>query len=201
MANRESFLRSRAFGCVVILLVVFSHAAWAGEEPLPAPQAFQFKQGTWELSVIGGAYLETFEGNGEVLSFAGFDVEYFAWDDVAIVTQFLGYHVEQQEPDAAGFGFNLLLRWYFYKPCESFAAFVEGGSGILETNYRVPTPDGTHHNFTEYLGLGCRMKLADHISLITSVRYIHLSNAYIHGEERNPSIDGFGGFGGIRIDF
>ena len=44
-------------------------------------------------------------------------------------------------------------------------------------------------------------ELLDNVSLIASARYIHLSNAYIHGEKRNPSIDGFGGFGGINIDF
>lgn len=174
-------------------------ASPAGLEPAATNEPF--KAGSWNLNLYAGQWREAFGGDNEKLTFGTVDVEYFLRDDLSLNGEFVGYSVDQREPDAAAFGFNLIGRYYFWKPVDAFAIYFEGGAGIFEGDHRVPTPDGTHHNFTLHVGFGARYQLAQNLALIGGFRYFHLSNASIEGKARNPSIDGFGGYGGFSIDF
>ena len=173
----------------------------AFETPEVPPQTPGLQAGSWDMAIIAGAYTESFGGGDEILAFAGVDVEYFALDRLAIFAEPLAYYVEQENPDAVGFGLNLGARYYFWDPVDDLSLFAEGGLGIIETEHRVPAPDGTHHNFVEQAGLGLRWRICDCIGILAGARYQHLSNASIHGSDRNPSIDAFGGYGGISIAF
>jgi len=159
-----------------------------------------FQQGTWTGGLVGGYLHESFGGDGEDLYYGGVEVEYFWLDDLAIVGELLGYHVDQSE-DTTAFGLNLLLRWHFWKPCKNVALYLEGGAGIIQGLDNIPSPEGTYFNFTQHVGLGGKIILKDNMSLLLGGRYFHLSNASIKGSDRNPSIDAFGGYGAFVINF
>lgn len=191
---------------VVCLVVCLATVAQAQEPPAEVefqsavPDAFLLKAGSWDVNVIAGAYEESFGGNDEILAFGGFDIEYFIRDRFALFAEALGYYIAQDGPDAGAFGLNLGARWYFWQPFENLAIYTEGGLGVIEANRRVP-PGGTHHNFVEQLGLGAKLRVTDHVAIMAGVRYQHLSNASIHGTERNPAIDAFGAYGGLSMAF
>ena len=192
-------MRSTLF--IGLLCGLTTPSAFAQDARERSEPATLFDAGSVSLNFIGGAYLESFGGNDETLTFGGIDLEYFCFDDVAFTVEALGYAVDQVDPDAAAFGFSLGTRWYFWKPSDSLGVFVEGAVGLTESDARLPTPNGTHFNFTALAGIGAKAQLTDRISLIAAGRYFHLSNANMQGDERNPSIDAFGGFAGISISF
>ena len=178
----------------------FNSIAMAEGEPAGPADGLVFKAGSWDVNVIAGAYLGV--GNDdETLAFGGFDLEYFVIDRLALFGEVLGYHIEQDGPDAAGGGLNLGARWYFWQPVESLALYLEGGLGLIQADQRVPMPDGTHFNFVELVGIGAKLRVTDHVAIMAGFRYQHLSNASIRGSDRNPSIDAVGGYGGLTIAF
>ncbi|MBI1372792.1 MAG: outer membrane beta-barrel protein [Phycisphaera sp.] len=160
-----------------------------------------------DVNVIGGAF--TGINNVETIYFGGVDVDWFFWDDLSCVTELVGYGVQQDEDrlggdndNSAGVGFNLLGRWHFLKRNDDkIKVFVEAGAGLAYFNDNTPGPEGTHFNFTPQGGVGVKWRFADNIGLIAGVRYLHISNANIHGSDRNPGIDSIGGYGGLTIDF
>ena len=190
-----------------LLILALSPLAYGQDSADPAaparhvPRAFLFQAGSWDVNIIAGAYEESFGGNDEIIAFAGLDIEYFILDGLALFAEPLGYYIEQGDPDAAAIGLNLGARWYFWQPTDTFAVYAEGGLGIIEAEHRVPSPHGTHHNFVEQLGIGAKLRLGNNFALMGGVRYQHLSNASIHGSERNPGLDAFGGYGGLSIAF
>jgi opacity protein-like surface antigen len=185
---------------VVAAVVLIGSQAIAAEKMDRVEEPSAFAQGSWTIGPVGGYIAEAFGGDGEELYYGGATLEYFAWDDVAIVGEFLGFYVNQSE-DTEGLGFNLLGRWHFWMPCKSVALFLDGGAGLIEGFDNIPSPDGTYHNFTLHAGGGFKIQLADNINLLAGARYFHLSNASIHGPDRNPSLDGFSGYGGLLINF
>jgi len=165
-----------------------------------------YDAGTVDVNVFGGAF--TGINNVETIYFGGASADWFFWDDLAVVTEFVGYGVNQEDrlgvdvDDSAGIGFNLLARWHLLKNGdETLALYIEGGAGLAQFNHRTPGPEGTHFNFTPQAGVGVKWKCADRIGIIAGVRYLHISNANIDGGDRNPGIDAIGGYGGITIDF
>lgn len=184
---------------LVVVLMIGSQAM-AAEKMDMAAEPSAFAQGTWTIGPIGGYIAEAFGGDNEELYFGGAEVEYYAWDDFAFVGEFLGYYVDQSE-DTEGLGFNLLGRWHFWKPCKSVALYLEAGAGLIEGFDNIPSPDGTYFNFTLHAGGGMKIHIADNVNILAGARYFHLSNASIHGADRNPSLDGFSGYGGLLINF
>lgn len=171
-----------------------------GESDTPqTPPAPLYAEGNWDLQFYMGA-VEDFSGDGTVMH-ATLAVEYFLYDDIALVGEFQGIKVAQDGDDPEAFGFNLLARWHF-DHWGDVSPYFEGGVGVFNSfDARVPPHDGTHFNFTLHLGLGLKWRLADRISFIAAARYYHLSNAYRRGVDRNPSLDAVGGYGGIEIRF
>jgi len=170
-----------------------------------APAGGLYSAGTFDVNVMGGAY--TGINNVDTIYFGGVGVDWFFWDDIAIVTEFIGYGVNHEDrlgstdESSAGFGFNLLARWHCIKsPDEKLAFFLEGGAGIALFNQDTPEPDGSNFNFSPQAGVGVKWRCADNIGIIAGVRYLHISNAGLASGD-NPGIDAIGGYGGLTIDF
>jgi len=104
--------------------------------------------------------------------------------------------------DSAGAGFNIIARYTFWQTCdETFSLFVEGGAGVADFDKRTPGPRGPHFNFAPQGGFGLRYQFTDRLALIAAPRYLHISNAKIQGQNRNPGIDDPGGYVGVNIKF
>ncbi|QNN21051.1 acyloxyacyl hydrolase [Planctomycetales bacterium ZRK34] len=185
---------------VLVMVAALGSPLMGAEKMAMDEEPSAFAEGNWTIGPIGGYIAESFGGNDEELYFGGAAVEYYAWDDIAIVGEFLGYYIDQSE-DTEGLGFNLLGRWHFWKPCKAVALYVEAGAGLIEGFDNIPSPNGTYHNFTLHAGGGFKINLGDNVNFLAGGRYFHLSNASIHGADRNPSLDGFCGYGGVLINF
>ncbi|MEX2672520.1 MAG: acyloxyacyl hydrolase [Phycisphaeraceae bacterium] len=197
----------------VIMTVAVSTASAQDEElnlrPDPSPAGLipptndPFAKGTWQVSLYGGAIRESFGRGNETIAFGAAGIEYFVFDDFSFMFEPIGYSVSQNEvSDTYGGGLNIGFRHHLLKFDESrIAIYWEGLVGYAHFNDRTPGPDGTHSNFTIWTGPGVKWRVVDNLSLIGGMRYFHLSNARRRGKSRNPSIDGFGGYGGFTLHF
>lgn len=113
---------------------------------------------------------------------------YYVQDRFALVGEVPFYYVRQKAGDngLAG-GFDLLARYHVLE-FEHVSFFIDGGAGAFVADKRVPR-GGTNFNFTPQVGLGMTCPLADNVFLILGIRAWHLSNAGIHGDVRNPSVN------------
>jgi hypothetical protein len=78
--------------------------------------------------------------------------------------------------------------------------FLDLAAAFVEASDDVPT-EGTRFNFIEQAGVGMTYHLQGNSHLLLGVRYLHLSNAGIEGQERNPSINGIAAYVGLMFTF
>jgi len=130
----------------------------------------------------------------------GFDA--FLDDHISLGFEVAGYEARQDEqiPDRTATSAAVFGR-YWIEPRSAPAFYVEVGSGGIVLKERFPTRRGTRFNFITQVGTGMRVELSDDLGLLLGVRYAHVSNADLKGDERNPGFDGLGGMVGIALRF
>ena len=171
--------------------------------PTPAPEmlihAAPYAEGDRDIQAYGGAYRGIRKGDHFESGAACF--EYFVRDDLGLFAEGVGYSFGPRDGgDGPGEGFNVGTRWRFLKLGRA-AIFAEGLLGVFTAN-DAPFPSrGTRFNFTEQAGLGVEYRLTDNIGFIAGGRYVHMSNASLHGGDFNPGFDGVGAYGGLTIRF
>lgn len=186
------------------LLMIVPALQVHGEETVPSerlepgagpPQS----PGRLSMLLLGGAMME--HKDDIFLRYGVAAFEYGFSERFAGLAELVRYDV-RQEPSGStdGLGFNLLGALNIYRT-RRMAFFGAVGLGLADFQHRMPLPDGTHFNFTIHGRLGIRWLLGDRFWLQAAAQYMHLSNANIEGEERNPSFDGFGGYGGLVVRF
>jgi lipid A 3-O-deacylase len=117
----------------------------------------------------------------------GVGLMYFIAEDVSINLELNGVGFRQENEDALGLNFSLLLRWHFYNNDDrTFSLYGEGGAGLLLTTSDVPH-DGSSFNFTPQLGGGLSFAVGDDARLYAGLRWFHVSNANLY--EANPGRD------------
>lgn len=189
-------MKCRTAMLLVVLMPAIAMAQAEGEGGLTG-----FSPGDSNWQFTAGYIHESFGGDNEDIYSGSVGLEYFLWENVAIMPEFIGYYVDQAE-DAEGVGFHLRLRWYPIHLCNNRVhPFIDGGASVNYFTRRTPDPQGTHFNFIETVSAGVKVDITEQMSLIGGARYLHLSNAGYQGQDRNPSIDGFGGFLGVALTF
>jgi opacity protein-like surface antigen len=117
-----------------------------------------------------------------------------------------GFNFNYGEEDYPFGGVRLFARWYV-RNGSKFRLFIETGAGIVVGPKQFPEPiaeddrRGTRQNFTPKYGLGMEFNLTPELSLLLGARHVHLSNAGIRGNNRNPGHDSNGFFLGISYSF
>lgn len=184
------------------------HSAGA-TRPTPRVQAdapTMFPKGTWDLQFYGTYYQSVRAGDEKIQSGVA-SAGYYFGDRHSFRAELLGYNLDNQEgpftsvrpDDAIAGGINIGLRYQFLE-YERLALFVEGYAGVLYGHRDFPE-QGTHFNFNEQLGLGATFRLRNNLHLVGGARYMHISNAQIHGVDENPTFDGVGGYVGVMFTF
>jgi hypothetical protein len=154
---------------------------------------------SWSMLLLGGAMREHKDDILLRYGIAGF--EHTFSDRFSGLVELVRYDVKQEPGGTTdGLGLNLLAGLNLYRT-QRFVFFGAAGLGIADFERRMPLPDGTHFNFTIHGRLGLRWLLGDRFWLQAAAQYMHLSNADMEGEARNPSFDGFGGYGGLVVQF
>ena len=175
-------------------------SAQTGPKSTPATM---FPKGTWTLQ-LHGAYFHSIIDDEEIFNGVASGGYYF--DDKHVFRlELLGYHLDEENgtsddaDDASAAGVNVGLR-YHYLEYERLSLFIEGIAGLFYGTRNWPE-GGTHFNFNQQMGLGATFRFDEHAHLIGGVRYMHLSNGRIRGEDENPSFDGIGGYVGVMFTY
>lgn len=164
-----------------------------------APQAkYGVFDTTWWNVTVGGA--SDFDDIEDVNASIG--ISYFAANDVEVGGDLLLRYIVQDGNDAFAINPQIYFRWHFlvsptllgFHGCEdagdrAFTAFLEAGIGPMFSTDDVPPP-ATSTNFTPRVGAGITAALNDNTRLLASLRWSHVSNADILGNDDNVGSDG-----------
>ncbi|MFA6045786.1 MAG: acyloxyacyl hydrolase, partial [Phycisphaerales bacterium] len=93
------------------------------------------------------------------------------------------------------------FRWHFVHE-EDFTVYADIGIGILGATDNVPS-NGTSFDFTPRAGVGFTYALNDagDLRLVGGLRWAHVSNARIHGDDDNPGVDTIMMYSGVQFPF
>ena len=112
----------------------------------------------------------------------------FLVDDVEWMLELAGWYHAQEGEDALSLNPAMEFRWHFFNRAKT-SAFLNVGIGVLSATDNVPF-DGTGFNFTPRAGIGMTHQISDDgTRLVGGLRWHHISNARIHGDDSNPSRD------------
>jgi hypothetical protein len=199
---KELTMRSKVWVSVLAatVLLIAAPRASSAEEPAEAP-ASMFPEGMWTLQLYG-AYVPSYETDDKLAS-GTLGGSYYFGERHSVLFELAGYSFDPEgsfdAEDSCGGGANLGLRFQFFE-LDRLTLFVEGLAVMQEITHNF-TQGGTHFNFNTQAGLGATFRIAENIHLIGGCRYVHISNAQIHGKSRNPNFNGVGGYLGVMFTF
>jgi hypothetical protein len=154
---------------------------------------------TW-VTLGGGA-----ADNGTDLDeniFARFN--YFIAKDVEMFGEVGAWQFSQEGKDSTGFNLAMVVRWHFYDDGK-WTLFTDVGIGILAATDPVPRREGiegTNFDFTPRAGGGFTRQLTDDgVRLEVGLRWAHVSNARISGNNDNPGRDSLMLYAGLIFPF
>jgi hypothetical protein len=184
------------------LITSGAKASDAGDAPPPPPPppASHFDKGTFCVSLTGGYYSDVESPNERVNPYT-LGANYYVRDDLALGVEVSGYVLDAKDgfDDAGAAGANLTLRHHIFERGD-FSTFLEVALGMIYADDEFP-PGGTRFNFTEQFGVGVTYRLRDNVFVVGGGRFIHISNAYIHGRDQNPGVNALGGYVGLMLTF
>jgi hypothetical protein len=170
----------------------------AGAPAAAKVPAGDFAAGTWTLNLYAGFDREF--GGDPQLGYGAIGVGYFAFDNFSVNAEARTLYADQDDGrDTTVYALDLLIRHHLVRG-DGWSLFVNASAAVSQSLYRIPA-GGTHFNFMEEAGVGATYRVADRVHLIGGVRYWHLSNARIEGGDRNPALNGFGGYLGLMFTF
>jgi len=143
------------------------------------------------------AYGEDVDFDGQQFGIAGVGVSWFIEEDLSLDLEFNAFGTDQTGNDAAGFNFNVLLRWHFLAR-ETWSIYLDGGAGMLITSSDVPE-EGSSFNFTPQAGVGASFDVWARNRLLVGARWQHISNANLYSN--NPGRDSVMAYVGLSIPF
>lgn len=157
-----------------------------------------FPQGTWTFQLYSG-YLNDLGPQDTEGGFLSTGVSYYLWDNVSLGAEITGYGIGQPGEDALAGAAGIVLRHHLINAGPS-SFFVDVAFAPFEASDRVPE-GGTRFNFVTQTGVGVAHEVSGGWNLLLGVRFIHVSNAGLEGQDRNPSINGVSAYAGMMFRF
>lgn len=183
-----------------LVAVTVPAAAQQPDDATEPEAASMFEKGTWTLELSGGTYDDVFT-SGEKHHIGTVGTSYYFADRHSARVELTGYGLDAKDgnEDTTAFGGNLGLRFHFLE-YQRLTLFADGFVGFYYADHKFP-PGGTHFNYTVGGGVGATFRVYQNVHLFGAARYVHASNARIHGNDENPSVDAFGGYVGVLFTF
>lgn len=182
--------------------VEFRPEAGASDAPTGSwwrdPGEFTRAGSTW--LTVGGGVAPDFSDNTDFNAHLAWSK--FLVDDVEFMLELGGWYHNQPHDDAFGLNPNLVFRWHFLKSEDlAWTVYADAGIGLLFTTDDVPQ-GGTHVNLMPRAGAGVTRRITDDgARLILGVRWHHISNARVNGQDENPSRDAPMFYAGVSFPF
>ena len=131
-------------------------------------------------------------------------LSYFIGKDVEFMGELGAWQFSQPGPDATGFNASMVIRWHFLDTGK-WTLYGDIGIGLLLATEQVPRRDGltgTNFDFTPRFGGGFTRQLSDDgTRLEVGLRWAHVSNARISGNNDNPGRDSVMLYAGLIFPF
>ncbi len=141
--------------------------------------------GSQRFMILGGAASSFGRESDFNVAFA---YSNFIAENVEINLEIGGWYFNQPGDNAGGVNPALVFRWHFYNEGR-WSVYADAGIGLLASTSDVPE-GGTSVNLTPRAGLGFTRELTgDGLRMHAGVRWHHISNARINGDDENPSRD------------
>jgi hypothetical protein len=169
------------------------------DEPPEAPAAPRFgAEGHWWFSA-GAGVADNFNSATDFAIHLG--ASYFIADDVEIAAELALWRYDLADDSTFGVNPNLVFRWHFVNE-RTYTLYADIGIGLVFSADDVPD-DGTSVNFTPRAGVGMTFLLDESRGWRgqVGVRWAHISNARLQGDDDNPSRDSIMVYAGIIIPF
>lgn len=130
----------------------------------------------------------------------GLTYHYFLVDDFEIIGEIGGWYFAQDGDDAGGVNPGFTLRWHFLNR-DRWSLYADAGIGLLLATDDVPQ-GGSSFDFMPRAGVGASFRISENGTRgYMGVRWHHVSNARITGDDRNPDRDGVMVYGGVMFPF
>ena len=178
------------FACVLALLL--PSLASAGERTsLPA--------GTFTLDAYA-AYADDLEASDYHMPAVAVGANWYAFDDVSFGLELggVGFYGGAGD-DATAVNLSGVFRVHFIDT-PKYTVYFDALFGPTYASAEVPG-GGTNSNFLSRFGIGGTLPIRQNLDLMGGVRFFHLSNANIHGEDQNPAINGVQYYVGVMWRF
>ena len=120
------------------------------------------------------------------------------WDNFALRFDTVGYRILSKD-DGIGIGVDVGARYHFYQH-KRMTLFAEGTTGILYGSTPFP-PEGTRFNLTYQAMVGSTYQVKDHTHLLGGLKFLHVSNGFVEGRDKNPATNTYGAFVGVMFTF
>lgn len=115
---------------------------------------------------------------------------YFVDQDVEFMVELAIREFDMPGEDQIGFNPMMVFRRHFALDDDrDWTWYIDIGIGVMLSADDIPQ-DGTSFNFTPRAGTGLTYQVSDDWRLIAGLRWSHVSNARIFGDDDNPSSDG-----------
>lgn len=166
----------------------------AGEPPhadVPAVQGgaglhFLEKNSRWWSA--GVSYADDYDNLTEVNLYGSYSR--FIEDRVEIIGELSVRYFDQDGGDALGVNPAIVFRYHWWSSDEvgTWTAYADIGIGAMIATDDVPQ-DGTSFDFTPRAGVGITHALSGTTRLLVGLRWSHISNARLWGDNDNPGSD------------
>ncbi|MGB7161344.1 MAG: acyloxyacyl hydrolase [Tepidisphaeraceae bacterium] len=152
-----------------------------------SPAVPAFPGGEWTFNAAAG-YVAAYGEDEADIGAVEIGANYFVADNFSLGAEVAGYGVSQPGDDAYAVGLSGVLRHHLFA-WERTTLFLDASFGPVYASDHVPA-GGTSFNFISRLGAGLTYEVDASVHLMGGVRWWHLSNARIEGDDRNPTING-----------
>ena len=177
-----------------------SHAAPPATTPSTAPDVGHprgdWDKGAWTFHTYGG-YVNDLGPYDVEGGFAAAGFNYYLVDGISLGGEVAGYGISQPVHNAVAVAPGIVFRHHLVDTGNS-SFFVDVAGAMFFANERVPD-EGTDFNFATQAGIGLTQKLGGGSHLLLGVRFFHLSNANLEGDDRNPSLNGISAYVGLMF--
>jgi hypothetical protein len=113
--------------------------------------------------------------------------------------EFQHARVFQNTPSAFVQGLSPLVRWSPIKR-DNWNFYLEAGPGVSWSDLEVP-PRGTKFNYLFQSSGGFMRRVGRNTHALAAFRFVHLSNHFREGHDRNPDLEMLGAYAALAISF
>jgi len=160
-----------------------------------------FADGRWRAEFFAQAALEAWNYNPSHEELYGLvqGVTYGLRDGLVLLVRQRLYYISQRRNDSRLLGLTSGLRGRVYQRGRS-AVFLQFDVGVSDAAVALP-PGGTRFNYVAIGGGGVTVQINRRLQAIAALEVVHISNAGLAGNDRNPDIEAIGPSIGISIGF